>query len=87
VAWEEYRDAVRMCRDGIRKIKAQMELSLARNLKNNEKGFFRYIVHKRLAKESVSLLKSEKGKLASSYVEEAEVPNSLPLPLLSLRLH
>jgi len=45
VAWEEYRDAVWMCRDGIRKAKAQMDLNLARDVKN-KKGFYRYIVQK-----------------------------------------
>ena len=39
VAWEEYRDAVQMCRDGIRKAKAQMEMNSARDAKNNKKGF------------------------------------------------
>ena len=27
IAWEEYRDVVRMCRDKMRKAKAQMELN------------------------------------------------------------
>jgi len=31
ITWEEYRDAVWTCRDGIRKAKAQMELNSARN--------------------------------------------------------
>ena len=43
MALEEYRDAVRMCRDGARKAKAQMELNLVKDVKNNKKGFFRYI--------------------------------------------
>ena len=41
MAWEEYRDAIWMCRNEIRKVKAQMGLSLARNAKNNRKGFHR----------------------------------------------
>ena len=40
VVWEEYRDVVRMCRGRIRKVKAWMKLSLARDAKNNRKGFF-----------------------------------------------
>ena len=32
-----------MCRDKIRKAKAQMELNLVRDVKNNKKGFYRYI--------------------------------------------
>ena len=39
VAWEDYRDVVQMYRDGIRKAKAQTEQSLARDAKNNRKGF------------------------------------------------
>lgn len=38
VAWEEYRDAIRMCRDGIRKAKAWLELHLARDVKTNRRG-------------------------------------------------
>ena len=32
-----------MCRDRIRKAKAQMELNLARDVKDNKKGFYRYV--------------------------------------------
>ena len=46
VAWAEKVEAVWMCRDGIRKVKAWMELSLARDTKNNKKGFSRYIGQK-----------------------------------------
>lgn len=35
--------AVRMYRDRIRKAKAQLELNSARDVKNNEKGFYSYI--------------------------------------------
>ncbi|KFZ60398.1 hypothetical protein N338_05724, partial [Podiceps cristatus] len=75
VAWKEYRDAVWNCRDGIRKAKAQMELSLARDVKNNKKGFYRYIGQKRQAKESIPPLVNGKGELAATDVEKAEVLN------------
>ena len=39
VTWEEYRDAARLCRDGVRKAKAQLELDLARDTKKNKKTF------------------------------------------------
>ena len=42
VAWEEYRDVVHMCRDRVRKAKAQIELNLVRDVKNNKKEFYRY---------------------------------------------
>lgn len=41
VAWEEYRDLVRACRDGFRKAKAQLELNLARGMEGNREGFCR----------------------------------------------
>jgi len=34
ITWGEYRDAVRTCREGIRKAKAQMKLNLVRDVKN-----------------------------------------------------
>ena len=42
-----------MCRGGVRRAKARMELNLARDSKNNKKGFYRYINQKRKVKESV----------------------------------
>ena len=76
MACEEYRDTVMICRDGIRKAKMQMELNLARDVKNN-KTFFRYIGQKRQAKEYVPLLINEKGKLASTDTDKAVVLNEL----------
>jgi len=43
VAWEEYRCAVRTCRDEIRNANVLMELNWATDAKNNKKGFYRYI--------------------------------------------
>ena len=42
MSWEEYRAVVSVCRERIRKAKAQMELNLARDVKDN-KGFCKYI--------------------------------------------
>ena len=39
VAWEEYRAVVHVCRVRIRKAKAQTELNLVRDVKDNKKGF------------------------------------------------
>ena len=60
-----------MCRDKIRKAKAQMELNLARDVKNNKKGFYRYIGWRRQTKESVPLLINENRELASSDMEKS----------------
>ena len=53
-----------------------MELNLARDVKN-KKGFYRYIDQKRQAKESVLTLINEKGELATTDMESAEVLNKL----------
>ena len=53
VTWEEYRAAVRICRHRIRKAKVQVELNLARDVKNNKKTFYRYVGQKRQAKTGV----------------------------------
>ena len=41
VAWKEHWDAVWTCRDGIKKASVHIELHLARDVKNNKKGFYR----------------------------------------------
>ncbi|KAK4822139.1 hypothetical protein QYF61_010262 [Mycteria americana] len=43
VSWEQYRDTAWLCRDGVRKAKAWLELNLARDAKNNKKGFYGYV--------------------------------------------
>ena len=40
-----------MCREGVRRAKVQLELSLARHAKNNQKGFCRYVSQKRKVKK------------------------------------
>ena len=47
VTWEEYRDIVHMCRDRIKKVKTQIELNLARDVKNKNKGFYRHTDRRR----------------------------------------
>ena len=58
VTWEQYRDAARLCRDGIRKAKDQLEMDLARGAKNNKKGFYRYINQKNKMQEGIPSLVS-----------------------------
>jgi len=55
-----------LCRDGVRKAKAQLELTLAKEAKNNKKGFYRYVSRKKMVKESVPPLMSETGKLVTA---------------------
>lgn len=51
----------------------QEEQNLARDLKNNKKGFFRDTHQKRQAKENVPTLIHEERKLATADMEKAEV--------------
>ena len=50
-----------------------MELNLARDVKDNKKGLYRYIGRKRQATETVSSVMKGNGELASSEIERAEV--------------
>ena len=52
-----------------------MELNLTRDVKNNKQEFYRYICQERRAKESVTLLINERGDLATTEMEKAEVVN------------
>ncbi|KAK4819764.1 hypothetical protein QYF61_011364 [Mycteria americana] len=73
------RDTARLCSDGVRKAKAQLELNLTRGAKNNKKGFYRYINPKRKVKESIPALMNKNGNLASTDKEKAEVLNNFLL--------
>ncbi|KFQ62398.1 hypothetical protein N334_02973, partial [Pelecanus crispus] len=77
VSWEEYREDAQLCREGVRKAKAQLELNLARDIKNNKKGFYRYVNQKRKVKESVPPLMNKNSDLVSTDEEKAEVINNL----------
>ncbi|XP_069631230.1 LOW QUALITY PROTEIN: uncharacterized protein [Haliaeetus albicilla] len=79
-SWEEYRDAARVCRDGIRKAKAQLELNLARDVKNHKEGFYRCVGQKRKSKENVRHPHpppiKKTGDLVTTDMEKAEAPVS-----------
>uniref|UniRef100_A0A8B9PGQ4 Reverse transcriptase domain-containing protein n=1 Tax=Apteryx owenii TaxID=8824 RepID=A0A8B9PGQ4_APTOW len=74
--WEEYRNAVRVCRDVTRKAKARLELNLARDVKDNKKGFFKYISSKRKTRENVGPLLNGVGALVTKDAEKAELLNA-----------
>jgi len=76
ITWKDYRDAAWLRREEVRRAKARLELNLARNVKNNKKGFYRYVSQKRKVKESVRPLMSKNGNLVSTDEEKAEVLNS-----------
>ncbi|GAB0202805.1 mitochondrial enolase superfamily member 1 [Grus japonensis] len=74
--WEEYRNVVRVRRDATRKAKAHLELNLARDVKDNKKGFFKYINSKRKTRENVGLLLNEVGTLVMEDTEKEELLNA-----------
>uniref|UniRef100_A0A672UQA6 Reverse transcriptase domain-containing protein n=1 Tax=Strigops habroptila TaxID=2489341 RepID=A0A672UQA6_STRHB len=74
-AWEEYRDIVQEARDQVRKAEAQLELHLARDVKHNRKGFYRYRANKRQIRDNVGPLRKLSGELATMDLEKAEVLN------------
>ncbi|KFW72584.1 hypothetical protein AS28_04447, partial [Pygoscelis adeliae] len=76
VSWEEYRDTPWMCRDGIRKAKAQLEVNLARDVKNNKMTFYKYVGQKRKIKEKVPPLVNKTGELVTTNVGKAKVLNN-----------
>ncbi|CAM4531860.1 unnamed protein product, partial [Lepidochelys olivacea] len=73
---DEYINIARICRNGIRKAKSHLELQLARDVKSNKRGFFRYVGNKKKAKESVGPLLKEGGNLVTEDVEKANVLNA-----------
>ncbi|GAB0204126.1 mitochondrial enolase superfamily member 1 [Grus japonensis] len=76
VALEEYRETVRAARKQVRKAKALIEISLARNVKDNKKSFYRYVSDKRRTRENVGPLWNETGDLVTEGRdwENAELP-------------
>ncbi|KFZ57322.1 hypothetical protein N321_09184, partial [Antrostomus carolinensis] len=74
--WEEYRNAVRACRDATRKAKAHLELNLAKDVKDNKKDFFKYINNKRQTRGNVGSLLNEVGALVTGDVEKAKILNA-----------
>ena len=54
-----------------------MELCLARDARNNRKGFYRFFAQKRKAKESVPPLMDEKGEVVMRAMEKAEGLNNV----------
>ncbi|KAK4815066.1 hypothetical protein QYF61_015350 [Mycteria americana] len=72
-------DAAWMCRDGIRKAKAQLEFNLAKDLKNNRKSFYRCVGQKRKMKENAHPTPphptpiNKAGEIVATIMEKAEV--------------
>ena len=67
---EEYKNIARVCRNEIRKAKAQLELQLVRDVKGN-KGLYKYISSKRRIRKSVGPLLNGGGNLVTENAEKA----------------
>jgi len=70
--WEEYRSVDKACREAMRKAKVHLELNLAKDIKDNKKGFFKYISSKRKTRENVGLLLNELGVLVTEDTEKVK---------------
>lgn len=69
-----------MCRDVVRKAKAQLELNLAKSAKENKKGFYRYLSQKRKLQEGNITLIFKKAKMD-------DPKNYHPISLISVLEH
>ncbi|KAK4810627.1 LOW QUALITY PROTEIN: hypothetical protein QYF61_007364 [Mycteria americana] len=67
---EDYKGVVRLCREKIRRAKAELELNLATAVKDNKKYFFKYISSKRRAKENLQPLVDGGGSIIVTKDEE-----------------
>ncbi|KAK4810540.1 hypothetical protein QYF61_004503 [Mycteria americana] len=73
---EDYKGVVRLCKEKIRRAKAELELNLAAAVKDNKKYFFKYISSKRRAKENLQPLVDRGGNTVTKDEEKAEVLNA-----------
>ncbi|KAK4823010.1 hypothetical protein QYF61_024812 [Mycteria americana] len=73
---EDCKGVARLCREKIRRAKAELELNLAAAVKDNKKYFFKYISSKRRAKENLQPLVDGGGNTVTKDEERAEVLNA-----------
>ena len=64
---------MKVCREKIRKAKAQLELSLATKAKVNSKCFYKHISSERKARENLHPLLDVEGNLVTTDRDKAEV--------------
>ncbi|GAB0199271.1 mitochondrial enolase superfamily member 1 [Grus japonensis] len=72
---QQGRETVQAARDQVRKAKALIKISLARDVKDNKRSFYRYVSDKRRMRENVGPLRNETGDLVTQDMEKAEVLN------------
>ena len=59
--------------DRVRKAKADLELNLAKDVKGNRKGFYKYINSKRKTRENMDLLLNGAAELVANEMPKAKV--------------
>ena len=74
--WEEYRNVVRAYRDATRKVEVHLELNLERDVKDNKKGFFKYISSKPKTRDNVWPLLNVVDAVVAEDTEKAELLNA-----------
>jgi len=74
--WKQHRNVVRACMDATRKAKVHLELNLARDVKDNKKGFFNYSSTKRKTRDNVGPLLNEVSALVTEDAEKAQILNA-----------
>ena len=74
--WGDYREVAKVCREEVRKAKAQLELRLPTEVKENKKSFYKYINGKRRTKENFHPLLDAAGNVTTEDKEKAEVLNA-----------
>ena len=67
---------MKLCREKIRKAKAQLELNLATKVKDNSKNFYKYINSKRRARENLYPSLDAEGSLVTKDQDKVEVLNA-----------
>ncbi|KAK4820905.1 hypothetical protein QYF61_008137 [Mycteria americana] len=82
---EDYKGVARLCREKIRRAKAELELNLATAVKDNKKYFFKYISGKRRAKENLQPLVDGGGNTVTKDEEKAEVLNAFFASVINSR--
>lgn len=74
--WNKYREVVREGRNETRKSKAHLELKLAKDVKDNKKGFFKYLKNKRKTRDRVGPLLDGAGARVTENAEKSELLNA-----------
>lgn len=82
--WEKYRNVIRVCRDATRRAKIHLNLTPAKDGKENNKSFFKHVTSKKKTRENVGLLldkvmeDTEKEELLNAFFASVLTPKASP---------